>query len=158
MKFYDDYYNDLLCITNGMLNSDINTHLDYRDIANNQYNKISHLKNKFNKYNSSIIFQKIDNVKDDIEYSHYYASLLIIYNSYQTNPIKVDLHGLFVFEANTIVHCLLEIWKEKKVKSATIITGNLKKNGLHSLVKNILINKKLKYKMINSGSFFILIN
>ena len=41
MKFYDDYYNDLLCITDGILNSDINTKLDYRVIADNQYNKIT---------------------------------------------------------------------------------------------------------------------
>ena len=70
----------------------------------------------------------------------------------------VNKHPLTNQKWPKIPQSLLEIWKKKKVKSATIITGNLKKNGLHSLVKNILINKKLKYKMINSGSFFILIN
>ena len=88
-----------------------------------------------------------------MEYSNYYASLLIIYNSYQTNPTQVDLHGLFICEANTIVHCLLEIWKTNNIKNATIITGNLKKNGLHSLVKNILTRNKIKYKIKNSGIF-----
>lgn len=158
MKFYDDYYNDLLCITDGILNSDINTKLDYRVIADNQYNKIKLIKNKFNKFNSSIISEKIKNLKNDMEYFNYYASLLIIFNSYQTNPTKVDLHGLFVFEANTIVHCLLKIWKSKKIKNVTIVTGNFTKNGLNSLVKNILKKKKLKYKMKNSGSFFVTIS
>lgn len=158
MKFYDDYYNDLLDITQGILNSSINTNLDYREIAKSQYDKINRLKNKFNKFNSSIISQKIKNIKNDIEYYNYYASLIIIFKSYQNKPTLVDLHGLFVFEANTIVHCLLDIWKKNNVKNATIITGKFKKHGIYSLVKNILSKNKLKFKIINKGSFNFYIN
>lgn len=157
MKYYDDYYIDISNIIKfNKLNKEIDKKIDYRELANSCKLKIKSLKGDFNSNNFYIIEKKIKLLNEDFEYYNYYASLLIIYNNYRNELIpQIDIHGLYHSECKTIVTCIIEIWKEQKVKKCSIITGKFKKNSLYGIVENILNKNKIKFKLINIGQFLV---
>ena len=167
MVKYDQYiinifYESIPYLYKNTLNIDIlELHIDYRKEAKKIFEKISNLKIKSNQYYkkkipSDHIRFEITKLEDVAKLYNTWGAIQHFYNinknTFFSNILEVDLHGLYQKESSALLFVIFDIIKNDSTK-IKIITGKGQGIVYNSSI-NVLKNLKLKYNIKNN---FILV-